>query len=321
MRLLVLICMLVLPLASQARSVLTEPATLDTPSGRLFGTLVLPGDGRSPMPVALLVAGSGPTDRNGNNPLARNDSLRKLAAALAKMGVASLRYDKRGVAASLDAGRDERTLSVEGYVDDLIAWSHRLQADQRLGPQFFIGHSEGALVASLAAAQVDPAALISIAGSGRPIDELLRQQLQGKLGPDLLANSSYLIDELKAGRTNEQVPEPLKVLFRPSVQPYLISLFRHDPATAMAATRCPTLIIQGSRDAQVSLADASALHAARPEAELAVIAGMNHVLRIVAPDSPAPLASYNEPQLPLAHELLVRIETFLLDTGLLPSSR
>jgi hypothetical protein len=89
----------------------------------------------------------------------------------------------------------------------------------------------------------------------------------------------------------------------------------------MAATRCPTLIIQGSRDAQVSLADASALHAARPEAELAVIAGMNHVLRIVAPDSPAPLASYNEPQLPLAHELLVRIETFLLDTGLLPSSR
>ena len=152
-------------------------------------------------------------------------------------------------------------------------------------------------------------------------DELLRQQLQGKLGPDLLANSSYLIDELKAGRINEQVPGPLKVLFRPSVQPYLISLFRHDPATAMAATRCPTLIIQGSRDAQVSLADASALHAARPEAELAVIAGMNHVLRIVAPDSPAPLASYNEPQLPLAHELLVRIETFLLDTGLLPSSR
>ncbi len=100
MRLLVLICILVLPLASQARSVLTEPVTLDTPSGRLFGTLVLPGDGRSPMPVALLVAGSGPTDRDGNNPLGRNDSLRKLAAALAKMGVASLRYDKRGVAAS-----------------------------------------------------------------------------------------------------------------------------------------------------------------------------------------------------------------------------
>ena len=176
-------------------------------------------------------------------------------------------------------------------------------------------------MASLAAAQVDPAALISIAGSGRPIDSLLREQLQGRLPPALLATAHYLIDELKAGRTNEQVPEPLKVLFRPSVQPYLISLFRHDPATAMAATRCPTLIIQGSRDAQVSLADASALHAARPEAELAVIAGMNHVLRIVAPDSPAPLASYNEPQLPLAHELLVRIETFLLDTGLLPSSR
>lgn len=280
--------------------------------------MLLPKSER-PLPVALLIAGSGPTDRNGNNPAGHNDSLKRLAQGLARQGVASLRYDKRGVGASLAAAPDERDLSVEAYVSDALAWSERLKGDPRFGELILVGHSEGALIASLAAPRSGAAALISIAGSGRPIDAVLREQLQGRLPPALLATSHYLIDELKAGRTHADIPEPLQVLFRPSVQPYLISLFAYDPAEAFAAVNVPALIVQGRHDIQVGIDDAEALHRAKPDAELALIDGMNHVLRIV-PASAAQLASYDDPDLPLARGLLERIQRFLNDNGMLPAS-
>ena len=220
---------------AQAATTRQQPVSLTTDQGTLHGSLLLPQSDR-PLPVALLIAGSGPTDRNGNNPEGgHNDALKKLAQVLARNGIASLRYDKRGVGASLAAAPDERGLSVEGYVNDALAWSAKLKGDPRFSQLILIGHSEGALIASLAAPKSGAAALISIAGSGRPIDEVLREQLQGRLPPELLATSYFLIDELKAGRTYAEVPAPLQVLFRPSVQPYLISLFAYDPAEAFAA--------------------------------------------------------------------------------------
>ncbi|MFG3694261.1 alpha/beta hydrolase family protein [Stutzerimonas stutzeri] len=303
----------------QATTLLNQTMTVQVPDGRLYGSLLLPKADQA-LPIALLIPGSGPTDRDGNNPMGRNDSLKRLAQALAKHGVASLRYDKRGVGQSRAAAPDERQLSVEGYVADAVAWARLLQADPRFSNVVLIGHSEGALVASLAAPSVAPAALISIAGSGRPIDLLLREQLQGRLPPPLLASAYYLIDELKAGRTHEQVPEPLKVLFRPSVQPYLISLFEQDPASAFAKTRAPALIIQGTHDIQVEPEDAEALQRARADADLALIPGMNHVLRIVAMTHDRQTASYNQPELPIAHALTERISQFLRRYGILPPS-
>lgn len=319
MRALLILLLLTMPLSFvRAQTLLTQTLNLDTGHGLLQGTLLLPKSER-PLPVALLIAGSGPTDRNGNNPAGHNDSLKRLAQGLARQGVASLRYDKRGVGASLAAAADERDLSVEAYVSDALAWSERLKGDPRFGELILVGHSEGALIASLAAPRSGAAALISIAGSGRPIDAVLREQLQGRLPPALLATSHYLIDELKAGRTHADIPEPLQVLFRPSVQPYLISLFAYDPAEAFAAVNVPALIVQGRHDIQVGIDDAEALHRAKPDAELALIDGMNHVLRIV-PASAAQLASYDDPDLPLARGLLERIQRFLNDNGMLPAS-
>lgn len=319
MRALLILLLLTMPLSFvRAQTLLTQTLNLDTGHGVLQGTVLLPKSER-PLPVALLIAGSGPTDRNGNNPAGDNDSLKRLAQGLARQGVASLRYDKRGVGASLAAAPDERDLSVEAYVSDALAWSERLKGDPRFGELILVGHSEGALIASLAAPRSGAAALISIAGSGRPIDAVLREQLQGRLSPALLATSHYLIDELKAGRTHADIPEPLQVLFRPSVQPYLISLFAYDPAEAFAAVNVPALIVQGRHDIQVGIDDAEALHRAKPDAELALIDGMNHVLRIV-PASAAQLASYDDPDLPLARGLLERIQRFLNDNGMLPAS-
>ncbi|WP_310365923.1 alpha/beta fold hydrolase [Pseudomonas brassicacearum] len=292
-------------------TVLQRPISLDTGSGELFGSLLLPKSD-TPVPVVLIISGSGPTDRDGNNPEGgRNDSLKRLAWVLAKHNIASVRYDKRGVAASLAATPDERNLSVEAYVADAVAWSHKLAADPRLGPLVILGHSEGALIASLAAPQANAAAVISVSGSARPIDQVLRQQLSNRLPPPLMLRSNELLDSLKAGRLDENVPAPLQVIFRPSVQPYLISLFRQDPAQAFAALKMPALIIQGSHDIQVSVDDARQLKAAKPDAELALIEGMNHVMRIVPNDVKRQLASYKDPNLPLAAELGAHILSFI----------
>ncbi|WP_077044655.1 alpha/beta hydrolase [Pseudomonas sp. KK4] len=292
-------------------TVLQRPITLDTGTGELFGSLLLPKSD-TPVPVVLIISGSGPTDRDGNNPDGgRNDSLKRLAWVLAKHNIASVRYDKRGVAASLAATPDERDLTVEKYVDDAQAWGRKLKADPRFGKLILLGHSEGALIASLAAPGVDAAAVISMSGSARPIAQVLRQQLSNRLPPPLMLRSNELLDSLQAGKTDDNVPPPLQVIFRPSVQPYLVSLFRQDPAAAFAHLKMPALIIQGSNDIQVGLNDARLLKAAKPDAELAEIEGMNHVLRIVPNDVKRQLASYKDPNLPLAAELGARILGFI----------
>ncbi|MEI7053558.1 alpha/beta fold hydrolase [Pseudomonas koreensis] len=292
-------------------TVLQRPISLDTGSGELSGSLLLPKSD-NPVPVVLILAGSGPTDRDGNNPDGgRNDSLKRLAWVLAKHNIASVRYDKRGVAASRPATPDERNLSVEGYVDDAVAWSQKLKNDPRFGPLILLGHSEGALIATLAAPRADAAALISLSGSARPVDQVIREQLARSLPPPLMLRSNELLDSLKAGHTDDNVPAPLQPIFRPSVQPYLISLFRQDPAKAFAQLKMPALIVQGSNDMQVGVGDAQALKAAKPDAELVVIEGMNHVMRIVPADVKRQLASYKDPNLPLAAELGGKLIEFI----------
>jgi len=284
-------------------AVLQRPVSLDTGHGELYGSLLLPKS-EQPVPVVLIISGSGPTDRDGNNPDGgRNDSLKRLAWVLAKHNIASVRYDKRGVAASLAATPDERNLTLDAYVADAVAWGQKLKADPRLGQLIVLGHSEGALIATLAAPQLDAAGVISISGTARPVDQILRQQLSYRLPPALMLRSNEVLDSLKAGKVDPDVPPALQVIFRPSVQPYLITLFREDPAAAFARLKMPALIIQGSNDIQVSVDDAKVLKAAKPDAQLALIEGMNHVMRIVPNDLKRQLASYKDPQLPLAAEL------------------
>ncbi|MBX8555964.1 lysophospholipase [Pseudomonas cichorii] len=310
------LCMLAGVANAASPTVVQRPISVDTSNGKLFGTLLLP-QSTKPVPVVLIIAGSGPTDRDGNNPEGgRNDSMKRLAIILAKNNIASVRYDKRGVAASKAATPNERDLSVEGYVADVQAWAQKLKANPRLGSLILLGHSEGALVASLAAEKAGARAVISVAGTGRPVDQVLREQFRERLPPALLQRSNQLLDELKAGKTDDKVPEDLEVVFRPSVQPYLISLFRQDPAAAFGKLQMPALIIQGRNDIQVSVDDALILKKARPDAELALIDGMNHVLRIVPDDLEKQLQSYRNPTLPLSSELSAHILRFI---GALPA--
>ncbi|WP_409274973.1 alpha/beta hydrolase [Pseudomonas sp. KCJK9111] len=311
-RFIVLLCLLLTSLCHAATpTVLHRPIDLDTGQGVLHGSLLLPQQD-TPPPVVLIIAGSGPTDRDGNNPAGgRVDNLKRLALLLANANIASVRYDKRGVAASQPATPDERDLSVERYVADVVAWGHKLKADPRFGPLILIGHSEGALIASLAAEQAGASAVISLAGSGRPMAEVVREQLAERLPPAQLARGSALLDRLEAGQTSLDVPAPLRQVFRPSVQPYLITLFRQDPAAAFARLPMPALIVQGRNDVQVDVADAQKLKDAKPDAHLVLIEGMNHMLRISPKDMSEQRESYQNPQLPLARELGEQIVTFI----------
>jgi pimeloyl-ACP methyl ester carboxylesterase len=296
-----------------------EPVRLETATGTVHGTLLVPG-GPGPHPVALMVAGSGPTDRNGNSALlpGANNSLKLLAEGLAEQGVASLRYDKRGVAQSASAGPAESDLRFETYVEDASAWLKQLKADSRFSAVAVVGHSEGSLIGMLAARQARADALVSVAGIARRASEVLREQLRPQLPAELWQESERILAELEAGRTTDSVPAALFALFRPSVQPYLISWFRFVPTDQIVRLSIPVLIAQGTTDIQVSVAEAEALKEAKPDAELLIVEGMNHVLKLVSADLAQQQASYSDPSLPVSPVLVEHTAQILRSAQRLP---
>jgi pimeloyl-ACP methyl ester carboxylesterase len=279
--------------------------TLQTASGALVGTESFP-EAAGRVPVVLIVAGSGPTNRDGNTPLipGRNDSLKMIAEGLGRAGIASVRYDKRGIGASAAAMKAEADIRFEHLVDDAAAWVEKLRADPRFSKVLVAGHSEGSLVGMLAARKARADGFASIAGLARSGDAVIRDQLAGKLPPNLAAESDRILEALKSGSTVADPPKELLMLYRPSIQPYFISWFRYTPSQVIASLEGPVLIAQGSHDLQVGVSEAKALAAARPAARLVVVEGMNHVLKIAPADAAAQRASYGDPSLPVAPALL-----------------
>lgn len=281
--------------------------TLQTSSGNIQGTLCLPM-AKGSYPVALIIAGSGPTDRNGNNPYMKNNSLLQLSHALARAGIASLRYDKRGIAASTDAGKNEADLRFSDYVHDASAWVDTLKKDTRFSGICIIGHSEGSLIGMLSAAKADR--FISIAGPGEPAAKTIRRQLADQ--PETIKQDAYpRLDSLENGLLVKTVPPLLISLFRPSVQPYLISWFRYDPSVEIAKLKIPVLILQGREDIQVNADDAQKLAAANKNASLLLIDHMNHVLKNVTGSRADNLKTYNNPDLPVSEELTNAVISFI----------
>lgn len=299
------------PTVAPAPRLVGEAVELKTPTGTLFGTIDLPAT-PGPWPVVLIHAGSGPTNRDGNQLLLRNDNLKQLGRGLAAKGIAALRIDKRGVAASRAALTKEADIRVDHYAADLTAWVAVLRKDRRFTTVAILGHSEGALIGLIAAADAKPDAFVSLCGPGRRLQDVLREQLKARLPKELYEASDSIITELEAGRAVKDVPDALKLLFRPSVQPYLISEFKYDPVKLIAGVRVPVLVIGGTTDIQVPAADARRLASARPGTRVIVLKDMNHVLKVVAKtDLADQLPSYSDPALPLHPQLVDEIARFL----------
>jgi pimeloyl-ACP methyl ester carboxylesterase len=285
------------------------PLTLKTETGNIEGTLIYPS-APLPVPVVLIIAGSGPTDRNGNSPMMTNNSLKMLAIALANNGIASLRYDKRGIAQSKSAGLKENDLRFQMYVDDAVEWLKLLKNEISFNQIVVIGHSEGSLIGMIASQDARVNQFISLEGAGLPADQIIREQMKSQ-PPAIMTQSTPILDELVKGNTVENIPPNLNALFRTSVQPYMISWFKFDPQKEIAKLKKPVLIVQGTTDIQVSIDDANRLHAANPGSKLTLIEGMNHVLKNAEADQMKNMLTYRQPDLPLNIELAKTLSDFI----------
>ncbi len=288
---------------------------LTTPTGEIHGILLMP-DNEEPCPLVIIIAGSGPTDMNGNTigSELQNNSLKMLAEGLTAKGIASLRYDKRGIGKSQAAIMSEEELRFEHYIDDAAAWADMLSADKRFSTIAIAGHSEGSLIGMVAAQKSTAVeAYISIAGCGRPAHEVIEEQLNPQ--PEQVRNEAAAINrELLQGRIVEDVPNYLAALYRKSVQPYLISWFRYNPAKEIAKLKIPVLILQGDKDIQVGVKEAERLYLARMFSSFYIIEGMNHVLKhCEGNDMLSQLEAYQSPTMPIKQELIEHIARFLFN--------
>jgi pimeloyl-ACP methyl ester carboxylesterase len=284
------------------------------PQGALEGTLRDAGKGA---PVVLILPGSGPTDRDGNNALGKGGTYQMLAEALDHLGITTLRVDKRGLFGSKAAIANPNNVTIADYVADVHSWA--AAAVQQTGAPcvWVLGHSEGGLIALTAGQDAtNLCGVITVSGPGRPLGVVMREQL--KASP---ANAPILEPALAAIATLEQggsvdtasLPAPLRPLFNPAVQPFYRDVFAKDPAKLAASLKLPLMIIQGDRDIQVSVAaDAEALHKAQPKSKLRILGGVNHVLKAVPEDDRAAnIATYGDPDKPLAPGVAEAVADFV----------
>ena len=285
--------------------------TLKTATGTIYGTLTIPNHTPT-SPIVLIIAGSGPTDRDCNSGAGiQTNAYKMLCEGFAKNAISTLRFDKRGVGKSLPAMSSESDLRFETYINDVVAWISLLESDKRFSKVIVLGHSEGSLIGMIAAEKTQTGGFISIAGAGRSADKILQEQIKSQLPPQLMIESNNILESLKMGKTVATVNPLLASLYRPSVQPYMISWIKYDPAQEIKKLKVPVLIIQGTTDLQVTMNDAKLLSAAKPGAKLEIIANMNHVLKDVDANVQTNLATYSNPMLPLKSGLVENLVDFV----------
>jgi pimeloyl-ACP methyl ester carboxylesterase len=292
------------------------------PSAPLKGTMLAPASGGAAM--MLIIPGSGPTDRDGDNPLGVKAATYKLLAeGLVARGIGTVRIDKRGMFASSMAVADGNAVTIDDYATDVGAWIASIRKQTGAPCLWVLGHSEGGLVALVAAQKLpDICGIVLVSTAGHPFGELLRMQLRANpANAPLLNQAMSAIDNLEAGKHVDVtgMNPALLPLFAPQLQGFLISLFSYDPAKLISTISKPVLILQGERDLQVSVADAERLKQAAPRAKLLLLPNTNHVLKTVTTDDRrANGVTYMDPSLPLAPGVVDAVANFVVPSGKTP---
>jgi pimeloyl-ACP methyl ester carboxylesterase len=287
----------------------TMSVAIDT--NKLYGSLTMPETDK-PCPVMLFIAGSGHTDRDGNQESMKTDAYKQLAEKLTQKGIATLRYDKRGVGESAFRMYEE-DLRFDQYIVDAALWIAELKKDERFSKVVVAGHSEGSLIGMVACQKVHADGFISLAGAGRSIDEVLKIQLKEAVPDSNYYNKccSYL-DTLKSDKLLVTPDSALFSLFRPSIQPYMINWIKYNPCAEIKKLKMPVLILQGENDIQVASDNANLLAGANTKSKMKFIPGMNHVLKLAEKDRLKNFSTYSDPSLPVMPELIDDIAAFIL---------
>ena len=287
-----------------------ETITLQTSAGNIEGTLLLPSVEKPT--IALIIAGSGPTDRDGNSGGLKMNYLKMLAEGLYENNIASIRYDKRGIGASVMPGLKEDDLTFSDFISDAELWMDKIMDDSRFGDIVVIGHSEGSLIGMIASQNKQPNKIISIAGPGITMLATIRRQLKDQ-PPYILSMSEPILEKLEKGQTVDSVPPLLNSLFRQSVQNYLISVSKYDPLVEISKLKCPVMIVQGTTDIQIEVLDAEKLAESNKNSKLLIIEGMNHILKEAPENRLLNIQTYGNPDLKIKEGLVDSISKYIVE--------
>lgn len=272
------------------------------------GTLTLPADTTN-LPLVIFIQGSGPTNRDGNQPMMKNDGIKKISHGLAQNGIASFRFDKR-IFKMQKLGLREQDLRFEHFSEDVKNVIEHFRQEENFSKFILAGHSEGSLIGILAAGEADIDAFISLAGAGKPIDKIIVEQI-AKQSASLSENAREAFEIIRANGSTANYSPYLESVFRPSVQPYMASWMKYEPAEELAKLEIPVLIVNGDFDLQVDVEDAKLLKEAKPDAQLVILDKMNHIFRKIEGESLENTKAYNEPARPLHPELLPALVNFI----------
>lgn len=271
------------------------------------GTLLTPNSSETET-LAIIIAGSGPTDRDGNQNFMKNNSLKKLAEALSKNGIATFRYDKR-IVKQIKKGNPNVNILFDDFVTDAISVVDYFKKDNTYKKIYVIGHSQGSLVGLLAAKERADG-FISIAGAGRSIDEVIIEQIK-RNAPMFIEDTKRVFNVLKEGKTTEEYPPALASIFNIGVQPFIMNWMSYNPQEIIKSLKIQALILNGTKDIQITEEDAKLLKEAQPNAQLSIIENMNHVLFTILGDSLENYKSYNESYHDVSSELISVILNFI----------
>ena len=271
------------------------------------GTLIVPSTEKPPL--AILIGGSGPTDRNGNQQMMVNNSLKLLAEGLYKNNIASFRYDKRIVKQMKMNSVDEKNIRFDDFIEDAAAVLNHFKKDGRFSKIYIIGHSQGSLIGMIAA-QNGADGFISIAGTGQEIDDVIIDQLS-KQAPGLVENARTSFDDLRANGIALNYSPGLASIFRKEIQPFVFTWMQYNPKVEIAKLNIPILIINGDKDIQVQVSEAELLRSAKPDAAYEIIPNMNHVFKEIEGNDLENSKSYNIYNLPVIPKLITVISDFI----------
>lgn len=300
------ICFLLLPILSMAQERNSRDISV---SPFIDGTIMVPADSKTP-PLAILIGGSGPTDRNGNQQMMKNNSLKFLAEGLYDKGIASFRYDKRILKQLKDGTLKEESIRFDDFIKDAMDVVDYFKRSKAFSKIIVIGHSQGSLV-GMVAAKGRADGFVSIAGAGQEIDDVIVDQLK-RQAPGLVESARLSFDDLRANGIAINYSPGLASIFRPEIQPFLITWMRYNPQESIKLLDIPVLLINGDRDLQVDVAEAEKLKEAQPNAELEIIPNMNHIFKELGEDDMDNSKTYNEPNLPVVPQLVEVISRFIL---------
>ncbi|NCP21194.1 MAG: alpha/beta hydrolase [Flavobacteriales bacterium CG_4_8_14_3_um_filter_35_10] len=271
------------------------------------GTLLMPNNVKSPK-LIIIIPGSGPTDRNGNQGMMQTNATKFLAEALSDKKIATFRFDKNVITLLKRKDFKEENLLFDDFIEDAKNSIAYFKKDKRFSKIVVAGHSQGSLVAILVANQSD--GFISLEGAGRPIAEILYEQINNQ-APFLAAPTQVVLDSLKQGQLVKNIPPLLLSVFRPSVQPFLINWMRYNPQSEIKKLSVPILLINGSKDIQVPVTDAELLHQANIKSTFIRIENMNHIFKEIKGDLQENQLSYTKPELPVMPILVETIIEFI----------